>query len=136
MLTPADLEVNVLEFRLRSFQFQRLVELGGESYAVFGRTETENERQLRPSLVHLSVVVPLPWVVLDEATDLLRVAPSGKAGPVSAGNPVEIGAEPSEFDEDGAAWKRTVAGPAGYLYAPADRAGLLLSPEGRAALGG
>ena len=74
MLTAADLEVNVLDFRHRSFQFERLVELAGGPYAVFYRTETESERQLRPKLVRLTVVVPLAWVVLDEATDALRVA--------------------------------------------------------------
>jgi hypothetical protein len=134
VLTVADLEVNVLDFRHRSFQFERLVELPTGPHAVFSRTETESERQLRPRLVHLTVVVPLGWVVLDEAADALRLAREGPARPSTEAPAVEVAAEPPEFEEDGVRWKRARAGPAGYVYAPAELAGALLTREGLAAL--
>ena len=135
MLTVADLEVNVLDFRHRSFQFDRRVELGGTAYAVFSRTETESERQLRPKLVRLSVVVPLDWVVLDEATDALRVSRSGAARPPPDTPAVEVAAEPPEFEEDGLRWKRVATGTTGYVYAPLELAGPLLGRDGLGALG-
>ncbi len=131
MLTDADLEVNVLEFRHRTFQFERLADLADGPYAVFTRTETETERQLRPRLLHLTVVVPLAWVVLDSEADVLRVGRTA----ATVGNPTEIAAEPSEFEEDGRSWRRAAAGPAGYVYAPAERADALLAAAGRSALG-
>jgi hypothetical protein len=136
VLTEADLEINVLEFRQRSFQFARLVERAGGPYAVFGRTETESERQLRPKLVRLTLVAPLAWVVLDERSDLLRVARDGVAAPPPQIAPVvEVAAEPTEFEEQALRWKR-VRGPTGeYVYAPAELAGELLSAEGLRALG-
>lgn len=135
MLTPADLEVNVLEFRHRSFQFDRVAEVTGASYAVFSRTETENERQLRPRLLHLTVVAPLGWIALDAEADLLRIGREGQLDAYPEGTPVEVGAEPSEFEEGGLAWRREARGDAGFLYAPAELAGELLSPAGRSALG-
>jgi hypothetical protein len=137
VLTAADLEVNVLEFRQRSFQFARLVETRSGSQAVFERTETENERQLRPRLLHLTLVVPLGWVVLDEPSDLLRVARDGRAAPPPAIAPVvEVAAEPEEFDEGGARWRRVPgAAPGSFLYAPQELAPDLLGGEGRRALG-
>jgi len=131
VLTAADLEVNVLEFRQRSFQFARVAEVGGESYAVFTRTETESERQLRPRLIHLTVVSPLAWVALDAAADLLRCGPA--AGPDAAA--VEVSAEPPEFEADGHRWRRTAAGDGRFLYVPAERETALRSPEAKAALG-
>ena len=135
MLTAADLEVNVLDFRHRAFQFDRLVEHAGVSLAVFSRTETESERQLRPKLVRLTVVVPLGWVVLDEAADALRVARDGPARPTKDAPAIEVAAEPSEFEEEGVRWKRSPAGPAAYVYAPVDLPGGVLTPERLAALG-
>ena len=135
MLTATDLEVNVLEFRGRSFQFERLVEHEGGPYAVFARTETESERQLRPRLVHLTLVAPLAWVRHDPLTDGLRVG-RGRALPMSGvATPVEVAAEAPEFEEDGVRWQRRAAGTANYLYVPAERSDALLSPAGRAALG-
>ena len=134
MLTPADLEVNVLEFRRRSFQFDRLVERDGASYAVFSRTETESERQLRPKLVHLSVVVPLEWIVQHLEDESLRVSRDGTVRASGPGNAVEVAAEAPEFEEDGLRWKR-VAAPGGFAYAPAELADRLLSGEGLAELG-
>ncbi len=132
MLTASDLEVNVLAFRQRSFQFERLADLADGPWAVFSRTETENERQLRPRLVRLTVAAPLAWVVLDEATDLLRFAPDGRPTPANEATPVEVAAEPSEFDEDGRRWVRRRMGDAAYLYAPAESADTLLGPRGLA----
>ena len=135
MLTVADLAMNVFDFRHRSFQFDRLVELAGGPHAVFCRTETESERQLRPRLVRLTVVVPLGWVVFDEAADALHLAPKGPARRSDEELAVEVAAEPPEFEEGGVRWKRALAGSAGYVYAPAEFARQLLSPEGLAELG-
>jgi hypothetical protein len=38
VLPASDLEINVLEFRQRSFQFDRLATVEGEEYAVFSRS--------------------------------------------------------------------------------------------------
>lgn len=136
MLTASDLEINVLEFRQRSFQFDRLATLDGEEYAVFSRTETESESQFRPRLVHLHLVVPLAWVVLDESSDSLRIARDGTtAPPHHIETVVEVGAEPPQFLEQGIEWSRT-PGPGGvHFYGPTERVARLFTPEGHAALG-
>jgi hypothetical protein len=137
VLEASDLEVNVLEFRQRSFQFERLADIDGRSIALFTRTETESESQFRPRLVHLRLLVPQEWVVHDEPNDVLLIARDGVTLPVRLAEPVvEVGAEPPEFHEQGIAWKRVAAGPSGSLvYAPAELADGLLTPESRAALG-
>jgi hypothetical protein len=133
VLDQSDLEINVLEFRQRSFQFDRLVELGGSECAVFARTETESESQFRPRLVHLRVVVPRSWVVLDEPNDVLLLAKDGASVPVRLTEPVtEVRADRSEFKEQGIDWRRA-EGPGGFLvYAPTELAGALLSADGLA----
>ena len=135
MLTVADLEVNVLEFRQRSFQFDRLVEVEGTSYAVFTRTETENERQLRPRLVRLAVVAPLAWAALDAEADVVRIGRAPPPAIPTAATVVEVAAEPAEFDEAGIRWVRVALGSGGFVYAPAALSGTLLGANGRAALG-
>jgi hypothetical protein len=129
VLDQSDLEVNVLEFRQRSFQFERLVELEGVEYAVFSRTETESESQFRPRLVHLRLVVPRAWVVYDEPNDVLLVARDGKTVPLRVVESVtEVGADPSEFPEQGIDWRR-VTGPGGLLvYAPEELGKQLFTP--------
>ncbi len=136
MLSVSDLEVNLLEFRQRAFQFARLGTVDETPYAVFSRTETESESQFRPRLVHLHLVVPLAWIVYDEPNDVLRLARDGSSLSLRRSEPVaEVGAEPSRFREQGIDWSRET-GPAGaFLYAPADEAARLLAPAGRAALG-
>jgi len=136
VLTASDLEINVLEFRQRSFQFERLASLEGTDLAVFSRTETESESQFRPRLVHLKLVVPQAWVVYDEPNDLLAVARDGRTVPVRLTEPVvEVRADRPEFREQGVDWKRA-DGPSGsLLYVPAELADRVLSPEGLAALG-
>lgn len=135
MIEESELAVNLLEFRQKSFQFDRLVTVGAHDYALFLRTETESESRLRPPLVHLTVVVPHEWIVYDAELDLLRLARDGEH--VAAripGTAVESAAEPSEFTEQGTAWKR-VEGPAHiYRYLPADRADELESESARALL--
>ncbi len=131
MLEIADLETNVLEFRQRSFQFERSAEVGSIDYAVFGRTETETERKLRPRLVHLLLVVPRGWVVLDEASDLLRVACAGTPDPPPTGSVVEIAAEPTEFREGGAEWVRVGRAAETVVYLPKDAAVDLLTEAAR-----
>ena len=119
MLTAADLEINVLEFRQRAFQFERLADFQGTDFAVFSRTETESESQFRPRLVHLKLVVPQAWLLYDETNDQLAVARDGTTVPVRLTEPVvEVGAERPEFREQGVDWRR-VPGPGGSLiYAP------------------
>ncbi|MGD0256417.1 MAG: hypothetical protein ABSB90_00845 [Thermoplasmata archaeon] len=136
MLTASDLEINVLEFRQRSFQFDRLATLDGEEYAVFSRTETESESQFRPRLLHLHLVVPLAWVVLDEVNDSLRIARDGTTAPPHLIETViEVGAEPPRFTEQGIEWSRTRSPGGAHLYGPTDRAARLFTPEGQTALG-
>lgn len=136
MLTPGDLEVNVLEFRQRSFQFQRVAMVADRAIALFSRTETETESRFRPKLIHLHLLVPPEWVVLDEPNDVLLIARDGTTPPVRRTEPVvEVGAERPEFQEQGMAWKRA-GGPSGaFVYAPAELAEALLSPSSYAALG-
>jgi hypothetical protein len=136
MLTAADLEVNVLEFRQRSFQFERVADFDGTDYAVFSRTETESESQFRPKLVHLKLVVPQAWVVYDEPNDLLAVAKDGSTVPVRLTEPViEVRAERSEFKEQGIDWRRS-DGPGGALvYVPAELANQVLTDAAYTALG-
>jgi len=136
VLTISDLEINVLEFRQRSFSFDHVATIAGVDYAVFARTETESESQFRPRLVHLRLVVPLEWVVYDEANDVLLVAKDGKTLPVRLTEPVvEVGAEPVEFHEQGIPWTRT-PGPSNTLaYAPSELAAVLLTPAALGSLG-
>ncbi len=137
MLTVADLEINVFEFRQRAFSFARVVPVGGEEYAVFTRTETESESRFRPALVHLSVVVPLAWVVHDEASDTLRIGRDGAPPAPALTEPVlEVGAEPTEFGEQGVRWKRAQAPTGTLVYVPAERAEALLAPGTLATLAG
>jgi len=136
VLTASDLEVNVLEFRQRSFQFERLADFDGTDYAVFSRTETESESQFRPRLVHLKLVVPQAWVVYDEPNDLLALSKDGVTAPVRLTEPVlEVGAERTEFKEQGIDWRRG-NGPSGtFVYLPDALAAELLTEAGFAALG-
>jgi hypothetical protein len=136
VLTVSDLEINVLEFRQRSFQFQRLATVGGREVARFSRTETETESRFRPKLIHLHLLVPFEWVVFDEPNDVLLVARDGATVPPRLTEQVvEVGAERTEFEEQGIAWKR-VGGPSGaFVYAPAELAHSLLTPESFAATG-
>ncbi len=126
----------MLEFRQRSFSFERLATLESYDYAVFGRTETESESQFRPRLVHLKVVVPQAWVVYDEANDVLLVAKDGATVPLRLTEPVvEVGAERTEFAEQGIDWRRG-PGPGGALvYVPVELAASVLTPAGFATLG-
>lgn len=137
VLDQSDLEINVLEFRQRSFQFERMVESGDTEYAVFSRTETESESQFRPRLVHLRVVVPRAWVVYDEPNDVLLLARDGSTVPTRHTEAVtEVRADPSEFPEQGIDWRRA-PGPGGVLvYAPAELERELLSPAGLARVAG
>jgi hypothetical protein len=130
VLDQSDLEINVLEFRQRSFQFDRVVEHEGKEYAIFSRTETESESQFRPRLVHLRVIVPRAWVVYDEPNDVLLLARDGTTLPLRVVESVtEVGADPSEFTEQGIDWRRA-PGPGGLLvYAPEELGPELLTSE-------
>ena len=137
MLDQSDLEVNVLEFRQRSFAFDRLVEQGDREFAVFSRTETESESQFRPRLLHLRLVVPREWVVYDEPNDVLLLSRDGKTVPIRLVEAItEVGADPSEFHEQGIDWRR-VTGPNDLLvYAPEELEKELLDPAALARLVG
>ncbi|HTW40209.1 MAG TPA: hypothetical protein VMF04_05065 [Thermoplasmata archaeon] len=136
MLSVSDLEINVLEFRQRSFQFQRVVAAAGRDVALFSRTETETESRFRPQLVHLHLLVPPEWVVYDEPNDILLISRDGATIPVRLSEQVvEVGSEPPEFEEQGIAWKRVPRPSGGYVYAPAELADALLTPAVYAAVG-
>lgn len=136
MLSVADLEINILEFRQRAFQFERVADFDGTDYAVFSRTETESESQFRPKLVHLKLVVPHTWLVYDEPNDLLAISRDGTTVPPRLSEPVvEVRAERTDFSEQGTEWRRARAPSGALVYAPADRASAICSTEGYAALG-
>jgi hypothetical protein len=119
MVDEADLETNVLEFVLKSFQFDRTERVGDVEYAVFHRTETESESKFRPKLVKLVVAVPKEWVVHDLASDLLLIASDGvHPGHRGSGNAVEAAAEKSEFSEQGVDWVRIPRPSGGWVYLP------------------
>ncbi|MHB1435023.1 MAG: hypothetical protein ACYCPN_03785 [Thermoplasmata archaeon] len=132
----ADLELNLLEFRQKSFQFARLAKVDGTEFAIFSRTETESERQFRPRLVHLHLAIPREWIRLDSEGEMLRLEPAGTAGAApSTRDAEEVGTERSEFTEAGEVWKRETGAGGFHLYVPARYAELLLTPEGHRALG-
>lgn len=128
--------MNLLSFRLKTFGFDRSATIGGSSYALFQRTETESESKLRPKLIRLWVVVPVDWLVLDEAAESIVIAPDGvHPGPQGKGTALEAAAEAEEFSEQGVAWRRRPTGADRILYVPAPRAGELFSPVGLRSLG-
>jgi hypothetical protein len=136
VLTDADLEVNVLEFRQRSFQFERRADVGGTDYALFSRTETESESRFRPRLVRLAVVVPAAWVVYDASNEVLALAKDGATVPPHRTEAVvEVGAERTEFEEQSIAWRRSTAGSGTFVYAPAELSGVIHREPAYAALG-
>lgn len=119
VVDEADLESNVLEFVLKSFQFDRSETVGGLEYALFHRTETESESQFRPKLVKLVLVVPLEWVVHDLASDLLLIASDGvHPGHRGSGSAMEAAAEKTEFSEQGVDWVRLPRPAGGWVYLP------------------
>ena len=131
-----DLELNLLEFRQKSFQFARLATVGGTEFAVFSRTETESERQFRPRLVHLHLAVPRGWIRLDPEGEMLKLEPEGRtASAPSTRDAEEVGTERSEFTEAGEAWRRETGAEGVHLYVPARYAARLLTAEGHRALG-
>lgn len=136
MLEPSDLEVNILEFRHKSFSYDRLATVNGVEFVVFTRTETESESRLRPPLIHLRVIVPRASIVLDVGADLLFLAPDGvRPGPREAGTAVESAAEGTEFQEQGFDFRRIALAADSFVYVPRDHLERALSPEGRGALG-
>lgn len=135
MVTPAELEVNVLEFLHKSFSFERLAAVDGVEFAVFHRRETITESKLRPELVRLFVVAPSAQILYDELEDLLRIAPDGTtSGPRSKGTALESAAGPSEFAEQGVDWHREKVAK-GIAYLPRSHLVRLRTPEALSALG-
>jgi hypothetical protein len=119
VVDEADLETNVLEFVLKSFQYDRTDTVGGIDYAVFHRTETESESKFRPKLVKLVVAVPREWVVHDLASDLLLIASDGlHPGHRGSGSAMEAAAEKTEFPEQGVDWVRIPRPTGGWVYVP------------------
>lgn len=135
VLDEGTISVNLLAFRVKSFSYDRGLEVDGEPYSVFSRTETESEAKLRPRLVRLFVAVPTAWLIFDEPSDGLVLGTDGThAGPRSTGIALESAADTERFTEQGIDWQRTGLGPDRVLYVPADRASVLLAPATRSAL--
>lgn len=119
MIDDASLETNVLGFRGKSFSFEKSLSEGGVEFLVFGRTEVESERQFRPRLVRLKVIIPRAQVLGDLASETLVLAPDGHtAGPMAAGTAQEVAADEQEFREQGVAFRRTVRSDGSIVYAP------------------
>jgi hypothetical protein len=136
VLDDADLETNVLEFAVKSFSYERTVEIDGIALALFHRRETETESQFRPKVIDLWIAFPRTWVIYDLAADLLRLGRDGHTpGPRLSGTAVEAAAQASQFDEQGISWRRAPVKSGGFLYAPRDLADRLASKEGLRALG-
>jgi len=117
-----------------------IIDGNGESWWTAARATKDHGvvgvDQFRPRLVRLAVVVPLVWVVLDEAGDVLSLARDGATVPPhKAEAVVEVGAERTEFEEQGIGWKRATAASGTFVYAPTDLAGTLLTPGAYSALG-
>jgi hypothetical protein len=130
-----DLELNVLEFVHKSFSFDRMATVDGREVAVFHRTETENESAFRPKVIRLELAVPREWIVYDLAADLLVLGQDGRLpGPRSAGTAQEVGAETSEFREQGIAFTRRSAG-GRLFYVPTEFLSSWTSPDGLRTLG-
>jgi hypothetical protein len=135
VIGAATLEMAVLEFRHKSFSFDRLATVGATEYAVFARRETETESKLRPKVIRLFVAVPREHLLYDSETDSLWITPDGALpGPRDAGTAQEAAAEAPEFQEQGMAWKR-LAVPSGTAYVPTDQATALAAEPAQAALG-
>jgi hypothetical protein len=131
MADIAELEVNLLQFVLKSFAYERMYEADGQTFAVFERTETESESKFRPKILKLRVLVPPDWVIYDLAADALRLARGGEiGGPMGTGTASEAAAEKSEFREQGIDWQRREVSGAGLLYAPKEFAEALFAGPG------
>jgi hypothetical protein len=122
VLDETTLAMNLLSFRAKSFGFERTLEVDGESYALFQRTETESESKLRPKLLRLWVAVPLAWLIYDEATESLVLGRDGEhPGPAGRGSAQEAAGEAPVFDEQGIRWhRRPIAGDR-IVYLPEER---------------
>lgn len=121
MVDEADLEVNVLEFVHKSFDFARLASHAGRELVLFHRTETESESRFRPKLVRLYLALPREWVILDGAEQMLLIARDGKTiGLRTVGEAVEAAAEATEFVEQGILFHRLPIADKGWLYVPVE----------------
>ncbi len=132
MASPADLEVNLLEFRQKSFQFARLVRVGTEEFALFSRTETESENRFRPKLVQLFLALPRRSIRYDREEETLRWGDPEPRRPTAA---EPVGSERGEFRENGIDFRRLSLGGGRWLYVPAESAETLARPDALAALG-
>jgi hypothetical protein len=137
VLDESDLAMNLLSFRMKNFSFERSVEIDGNRYALFHRTETESESKLRPKLLTMWLVAPWEWLLYDEAEDSVLLGRDGSTpGPHMKGTALEAAAEPVRFEEQGMSWERESPAPGVYLYLPAERLEQLRSPAAREALDG
>jgi hypothetical protein len=119
MIDDATLEANVLTFREKSFSYERTVDLAGVPFAVFHRTEVESETRFRPKLVHLKVAVLRDRILGDLASETLVIAPDGLSpGPRRGATAQEVGADESEFREQGLEYVRRVGPDGSILYLP------------------
>jgi hypothetical protein len=119
VIDEATLEANVLSFREKSFGYDRSVTADGVEYALFHRTEVESESRFRPKLMHLKLAVPREMVLGDLASELLVIAPDGKTpGPRRGSTAQEVGADETEFREQGLEFVRSVRKDGAILYLP------------------
>jgi hypothetical protein len=136
VLDLADLEVNLLEFHGKNFAFERVASVDAQEFAIFTRTETESESQLRPKLLRLWVVVPRAWVLFDSAADLLVFGRDGQTpGKRSAEAAIEAAAEQPAFSEQGIPWRRLPVAGHGFVYIPDELSARPLDSGGLAQLG-
>jgi hypothetical protein len=136
VLDEGTLSMNLLDFRLKSFGYERTAEVNGRPFLLFHRTETESESKLRPQLVKLWVVLPAEWVKFDETLDSLVIRPEGRSrGPRSTGIALEVDAEAERFTEQGLPFRRRPLGKDGVLYVPEELSEPLASPAALTSLG-
>lgn len=131
MAELSELEVNLLQFVLKSFALERVIDWNHRNLAVFERTETESESKFRPRIIKLRTIIPQEWVIYDMAADALFIGQDGiTPGPRTTGAALEAAADKSEFHEQGVEWRRRVVSDLGVVYVPAALADELFSDDG------
>lgn len=139
MVDDEDLEAHVLNFFGSSFGFERSVPIGGTSFLLFTRRETESEAKFRPKTVRRWVLVPREWVFADRTQEVLLLGRDGKR-PTRSPGMLSIQSSdgtrpPPEFQEQGIEFvTRKFPGDL-ELYCVKASMGKVLNEEGLASLG-
>ncbi len=105
VIEEEELESTVLNFFGASFGYERTVSIGGTSFLLFTRRETESEAKFRPKTVRRWLLLPHAWVFTDRNQEVLVLGRDGKK-PLKGGGllsaPSSDGARPpKEFEEQG-----------------------------------